>query len=427
MDLNINNENLPIIVFVISILLYSTIGFIQSALSSVTRETVYIWKNEERNRAEKLESLLRRFDQCSSAFSILKAVTLALSVVATNILVSKESGQANWDITHTLLTTAVTLLGLAIVETIIRTCGGPRGPSIAARLSGFTTFVGILLSPLTRSQERIIEIGSATTEEDLTVTNNSDGISMRLDEEGEPLEEHEVRMIRGVFQLDKTVAREIMIPRVDMTCAEVSTSLDQVANIMLSSGHSKIPVYRDELDQIEGIAHSLDILRYMSDPSNLGPSNLTRILRPVLYVPESKTLEDLLTEFQEKRMQMAIVVDEYGGVSGLATVEDLVEEIVGELHDEFDRGGPKIRKISESEYFMDAGTDIDDVSQIVNVSFEGDGFDTIGGFVLHQLGKIPSTGDKVKYQDIEIEILSTTGRRVRSLRIRKIVGDTQSK
>jgi len=123
-------------------------------------------------------------------------------------------------------------------------------------------------------------------------------------------------------------------------------------------------------------------------------------------------------------MQMAIVVDEYGGVSGLATVEDLVEEIVGELHDEFDRSGPKIRKISESEYLMDAGTDIDDVSQIINVSFEGEGFDTIGGFVLHQLGKIPSAGDKVEYQDIHIEIISTTGRRVRSLRIRKTAGNT---
>ena len=419
MDLNINNESLPIVVFIISILLYSTIGFIQSALSSVTRESVYIWKNEGRNRAEKLESLFRRFDQCRSAFSILKAVTLALSVVGTNILVSKEIGQATWGITHTLLTTIVTLIGLAIIETFIRTCVGPRGPFIAAWLSGFTTFVGILLSPLTRSQERIIEIGSATTEEDLTLTNDPDGIAMHLDDEGEPLEEHEVRMIRGVFQLDKTVAREIMIPRVDMNCAEVSTSLDQVANIMLSSGHSKIPVYKDELDHIQGIAHSMDILRFMSDPSNLGDSNLTRFLRPVLHVPESKTLEDLLTEFQEKRMQMAIVVDEYGGVSGLATVEDLVEEIVGELHDEFDRGGPKIRKISESEYFMDASTDIDDVSHTVNVSFEGDGFDTIGGFVLHQLGKIPSTGDKVEYQDIDIEILSTTGRRVRSLRIIK--------
>ena len=424
MDLNINNESLPIVVFVISILLYSTIGFIQSALSSVTRETIYVWKSEGRNRAEKLESLLRRFDQCHSAFSILKAAALALSVVATNILLNKESGQTDWGITHTLLATAATLLGLGIVETIIRTCVGARGPLIASWLSGFTTFVGILLSPLTRSQERIIEIGSATTEEETAVTNNSDGIVMHLDDEGEPLEEHEVRMIRGVFQLDKTVAREIMIPRVDMTCAEVSTSLDQVANIMLSSGHSKIPVYKDELDHIEGIAHSMDILRIMSDPSNLRATNITRFLRPVLYVPESKTLEDLLTEFQEKRMQMAIVVDEYGGVSGLATVEDLVEEIVGELHDEFDSGDPKIRKISESEYFMDAGTDIDDVSQIINVSFEGEGFDTIGGFVLHQLGKIPSAGDKVEYQDIHIEILSTTGRRIRSLRIRKTAGNT---
>ena len=233
------------------------------------------------------------------------------------------------------------------------------------------------------------------------------------------MEEHEVRMIKGVFQLDKTIAREIMVPRVDMRCAEVSTSLDEVANIMLSSGHSKIPVYRDELDHIEGIAHSMDILRFMSDPSNLHASDLTQFLRPVLYVPESKTLEDLLTEFQEKRMQMAVVVDEYGGVSGLATVEDLVEEIVGELHDEFDRGGPKIRKINESEYFMDAATDIDDVSEIVKVSFEGEGFDTIGGFVLHQLGKIPSPGDQLEYQNVRIEIISTTGRRVRSLRIRK--------
>ena len=419
MDLNINNENLPVIIFIISIILYGTIGIIQSALSSVTRQTVYLWKSEGRNRAENLETLLRRFDQCKSAFSILKSATLALSIIAANLVLNKAINQTDWSIAHALITTAATLLGLGILETIVKTCVGPRGPLVATWLAGFTAFIGILLSPITRSQERIIEIGSASTEEESATASNSDGISMHLDDEGEPLEEHEVRMIKGVFQLDKTIAREIMVPRVDMRCAEVSTSLDEVANIMLSSGHSKIPVYRDELDHIEGIAHSMDILRFMSDPSNLHASDLTQFLRPVLYVPESKTLEDLLTEFQEKRMQMAVVVDEYGGVSGLATVEDLVEEIVGELHDEFDRGGPKIRKINESEYFMDAGTDIDDVSEIVKVSFEGEGFDTIGGFVLHQLGKIPSPGDQLEYQNVRIEIISTTGRRVRSLRIRK--------
>ena len=131
-------------------------------------------------------------------------------------------------------------------------------------------------------------------------------------------------------------------------------------------------------------------------------------------------LEDLLTEFQEKRMQMAIVIDEYGGVSGLVTVEDLVEEIVGEIHDEFDRGEPEIREISDSEYSMNAGMDIDDLTETIGVSFEGDGFDTIGGFVLHQIGKIPSAGDSVEYNGLSIEVVSTTGRRIKSLRIRKL-------
>ena len=138
-----------------------------------------------------------------------------------------------------------------------------------------------------------------------------------------------------------------------------------------------------------------------------------------MYVPESKTLEDLLTEFQKNRMQMAIVIDEYGGVSGLVTVEDLVEEIVGELHDEFDTGDQKVRKINDSEYYVDASTDIDDISESLGVSFEGEGFDTIGGFVLHQLGKIPSTGDSVQYELLNIQVLSTVGRRLKTIRVSK--------
>jgi len=132
-----------------------------------------------------------------------------------------------------------------------------------------------------------------------------------LDEEGKPLEEHEVRMIRGVFQLDKTIAREIMTPRVDMTTAELSTPIEDVARVMLTHGHSKIPVYKTNMDKIEGIAYSMDMLRVMSNFDN-SQIELANLLRPVLFIPESKTLEDLLTDFQEKHLQMAIVVDEYG-------------------------------------------------------------------------------------------------------------------
>ena len=413
-----DSSNLSILVLVISVFTFAAIGFIQSALTSVTRETVYFWRSESIEGNEKLEELFRKADQSVSAFSILKALALASCIVSVNL---RFSGTEPWAWNGAIFVTVFSLVVLGITETAVRTIAQRGGPVIALHLFGFTTFVGALLSPVTRSQERIVEIGtSSQSDDELTGSNGTDSLAMHLDDEGEPLEEHEVRMIRGVFQLDKTVAREIMVPRVDMTSANIINSLEDVADLMLQAGHSKIPVYRDELDRIEGIAHSLDILRFISDSGNSVSVDLAQCLRPVLYVPESKTLEDLLTEFQEKRMQMAIVIDEYGGVSGLVTVEDLVEEIVGEIHDEFDRGEPEIREISDTEYSMNAGMDIDDLTETIGVSFEGDGFDTIGGFVLHQLGKIPSAGDSVEYNGLSIEVVSTTGRRIKSLRIRKL-------
>ena len=223
-------------------------------------------------------------------------------------------------------------------------------------------------------------------------------------------------MIRGVFQLDKTIAREIMTPRVDMTTAELSTPIEDVARVMLTHGHSKIPVYKTNMDKIEGIAYSMDMLRIMSNFDN-SQIELANLLRPVLFIPESKTLEDLLTDFQEKHLQMAIVVDEYGGVSGLVTVEDIVEEIVGEIHDEFDRGAPRIKSIGKNQFHVDAGISIDDLKDQIGAPFEGEGFDTLGGFVLHQLGKIPNAGDSLNYNGIHIHITSTSGRRLRSLRL----------
>ena len=224
-------------------------------------------------------------------------------------------------------------------------------------------------------------------------------------------------MIKGVFELDKKVVREIMIPRVDMTSAEINTPISEIADNMLSTGHSKIPVYSEELDKIKGIIHSMDILQSISDMQNLNSEILKNKIRPVIFVPESKTLEDLLTEFQEKRMQMAIVVDEYGGVSGLVTVEDVVEEIVGELHDEFDTGEAQVTQINTNEFRVDSRTPTDELSEQLGIDFTGIGYDTIGGFVLNELGKIPSPGDSFNYNETKIEVLSTIGRRLKHIKI----------
>lgn len=242
-------------------------------------------------------------------------------------------------------------------------------------------------------------------------------LNMAVDNEGEPLEEFEVRMIRGVVELDTTIAREIMVPRVDVEAVEITTPFSGVVDRMIESGHSRLPVYRDDLDHIEGLVYARDLLKILNDPSE-APAFLTQeMLRDPLFIPETKTLEELLTEFQQRRVHIAIVIDEYGGAEGIVTIEDLLEEIVGEIQDEFDYGEPEIEQIADNEYIMDARASLDDLRDHLEVVVEPDGFDTLGGLVYQRLGKIPTIGETVTHDDLTIEVVSTVGRRLKTLKV----------
>ena len=417
MDTDISD--LSSLTVIVPITLFTLISFVQHVIGTVTKESIFIWRSEERSGLEKLEDLFRKADQSNSAFSIIKTISLAFAVMNCYFIFYQpsENEHSSYDFGQISLIAISTLIVLGVLETIAKVAGRHSGPRVAVRIYRIAIFIGTTLRPITRSHERLIEI--STVEEDPSEISENSNIAMQMDDEGEPLEEHEVRMIRGVFQLDKTVVREIMIPRVDMITADISTPINDVVDIMIKEGHSKIPIYRNETDQIEGIAHSMDILGQIRSAESNDISELKEFLRPVLFIPESKTLEFLLTDFQDKRMQMAIVIDEYGGVSGLVTVEDLVEEIVGELHDEFDTRDLGIREVGKNEFYMDASIAIDDIALSIGVSFEGEGFDTIGGFVLHELGKIPSPGDTFSYNNLSIEVISTVGRRLREIKILK--------
>ena len=246
-------------------------------------------------------------------------------------------------------------------------------------------------------------------------------INIPFETDGEPLDEREVRMIRGVVELDDTVAREIMIPRVDMVVSQIDTPIAELADLMMNSGHSRIPIYRNNQDRIEGIAYARDILQHLIQTNHSRDVVVEDIIRPALFIPEAKSLEELLNEFQQSRVHMAIVVDEYGGVSGLVTIEDLLEEIVGEIMDEFDVGEPEVVSLDQNTYMMDAGISIDDTRELLGIYVEGDGFDTLGGFVYQRLGKIPSPGDIVDYDGLKIEVVTTVGRRLKRLRVTKKV------
>ena len=242
-------------------------------------------------------------------------------------------------------------------------------------------------------------------------------LNLAVDNEGEPLEEFEMRMIRGVVELDTTIAREIMVPRVDVEAVEIGTPISDVVDRMIDSGHSRLPVYRGELDHIEGLVYARDLLKILNDPEDDSTMLTDEMLREPIFIPETKTLEELLTEFQETQIHIAIVIDEYGGAEGIVTIEDLLEEIVGEIQDEFDSGEPEIEQTAENEYIMDARASLDDLRDRLDVVVEADGFDTVGGLVYQRLGKIPTIGETVTYDSLTIEVVSTIGRRLKTLKV----------
>ena len=230
-------------------------------------------------------------------------------------------------------------------------------------------------------------------------------------------DERERRMIRAILRLEDITAREVMVPRVDIVAAEASTPLAEVPDLMSEGGHSRFPIYEDTIDKIVSIVHARDLLRHMS----LGPASATLTLRdiarPAVFIPESKPLDELLREFQERRVTIAVVVDEYGGTEGLITMEDLLEEIVGEIEDEFETEEPGVVRVSENEVIVDARVNLEELNELLHSSLEGDGFDTLGGLLYDQFGKIPEVGDELTLDGLRMRVLSTAGRRIRNVRI----------
>ncbi len=229
------------------------------------------------------------------------------------------------------------------------------------------------------------------------------------------LDPHEEKMIKSILQLDETTSREVMKPRMDIVATDQGTSLDKVAELMSESGHSRIPIYEDTIDSIVGIIHSRDLLRHLSGSTEL--YKLTILAHPPFFIPESKRLDELLRDFQDKRIQMAIVVDEYGGTAGLITLEDLLEEIVGEIEDEFDIPESLVEILNQDEAIMDARIALEEINESFNSSLEGDGFDTLGGLLYQQLGRIPVPGDEIHIDNLKVKVMSTIGRRIKKVHV----------
>lgn len=402
-------------------MIFTAIVIAKSSISSVSRDRIHHLVALKINGATTLELLHSLPMGPTGSLSIAYLGSYSATLVCMVILIIDWMG-VNW-ITIIALT-AIIVIAMTMIHSLSKILAGIKGEYIALKCASQVRWLFWILNPLLaaiyKTSNTIMLINHDPN--DLTA---SPKVDLQLDSPQDPLDDREVRMIRGIVQLDKTVAREIMVPRVDMVAVEIETPISELAEHMIKGGHSRIPIYKEHLDNVEGVAYARDILTYLLRSKESSTLPVQILMRPPLFIPESKTLEDLLKDFQQLRTHMAIVVDEYGGVSGVVTIEDLLEEIVGEIEDEFDVLETSIEHVNENEFIVDARTSMDEINELLNVTVKSDGFDTLGGFVYHQLGKIASFGDNVDYDGLNIKVISTVGRRIKRLRITREISNLE--
>lgn len=228
-------------------------------------------------------------------------------------------------------------------------------------------------------------------------------------EDQEPFEADERAMIRSIFELSETMVREVMVPRPDMVTVEVGTDFDDLVTLLIECGKSRLPVYREDREHIIGVIYAKDVLQRMATGAR---RRWIDLLRPATFVPETKPVDDLLEELQAASVHIALVVDEYGATTGLVTIEDILEEIVGEIVDEHDDESPLVEVVDDHSLRIDARLPVDDLAELLGVDLPDDDWDTVGGLVVAAFGRVPSEGESVIVDSIEFGVEVVTGRRV---------------
>ncbi len=238
------------------------------------------------------------------------------------------------------------------------------------------------------------------------------------------LEQEERAMLRSIMRFGETLVREIMVPRIDMVTVEVNTSLDQATDLFIHTGFSRLPVYEQKVDDIIGLLYAKDLLPIWRE-GHAAAHTLRSLLRQAYFVPEAKKVDELLAEMQRRRMHMALVVDEYGGIAGLVTLEDIVEEIIGEIQDEYDLGEetPAIRPLGNGEYLLSGRADIDDLNEALGTAFPSEDADTLGGLLLTITGHMPAEGETVTIGGFLFTIRKVDQRRIVLVHARRLPED----
>jgi CBS domain containing-hemolysin-like protein len=319
-----------------------------------------------------------------------------------------------------IATIAMTLLLFVFAEVTPKTFAIQQTDRVALRVAPVLVALTRVFGPVARVLLKVANVimpgrglpqGPYVTEQEIKTM-----VEVASDEE--QIEEEEKELIHSIFEFGDAIVREVMVPRPDVMALDVSSSLQEVQDFVLQQGFSRIPIFREDLDDIVGVIYAKDVLKALRQGN--GDVALTDIVRPARFVPESKKCAELLREMQRKKFHIALVTDEYGSISGLVTLEDLLEELVGEITDEYDRDEPLMIPVGEGRYRVDGRLPIDELNEQLDVDLPQEEWDTVGGLMMHLLGAIPSEGQEVSYDNIRFKAERVQGRRIARVLVTKV-------
>ncbi len=324
-----------------------------------------------------------------------------------------------------ILSVAILVIAAAVIawlEWLVEGRVAARPEDSTVRFSPFIRALTLLFYPLLALNRRILRTSQAGETGPAVVTEDELKIMVDAGQHDGVLEREEREMIYSIFRLGDTLAREIMVPRIDVTALEVNTPPDEAIEVLLRTGHSRVPVYEDTIDHILGLLYAKDMLKLRREGGQ--PKSLRDLLRPAYFVPEAKKVDELLAEMQSRRIHLALVVDEYGGIAGLVTMEDIVEEIVGEIQDEYDQAEElPYQQVAEGEYLFQGRVDLVDFNEVMGSDLPREEADTLGGFIYNRIGRVPAPQEAIQVNDLLLTVEQVSGRRIRKVRAQRLASD----
>jgi magnesium and cobalt exporter, CNNM family len=408
---------IELVIIAISLVLAATAASAETSLTSISRVRLRQLVEQKVPQAIIIERLHRNPNGYLSTILIVNTVAIIVASSAATLLALNlyHERVAEW-----LVSLILSLIVLVLCEITPKTLALQRAERIALRLARIVAGATWVMRPIVYiltgvTRLILLMIGEKAQVRGPFVTEEELKLLVSVGEEEGVIEEEEREMIHGIFEMGDMRVREIMVPRTDLVAIEVNQPVERAVELVTKHGHTRIPVYEGNLDHIVGVLYAKDLLRAVVRGEQ---KTLRDIARKPYFTPESNKVQDVLRDLRKNRVHMAIVVDEYGGTAGAVTIEDIIEEIVGPIQDEYDIGEEdEIQFISPNEVVLDGRVSVDDVNELLKLNIQGDDYDTIGGYALNQLGAAPKVGAKLKVGNAELRVEAVQGTRIKKVRV----------